>query len=132
MKRTHRIELTIPPSVNGIYSRGKHGVYLNPKCRAWCDINRGMVAAQMPDHDTITLCHIHIKIYGGKGLRKGRDLSNMEKVVGDLLVRTGIIADDNFDVLQKNTQEYMGKAPNKGNAYAEVLVHELHESQRVI
>ena len=56
----------------------------------------------------------------------------MEKVVGDLLVRSGIIAEDNFDVLQKNTQEYMGKAPNKGSAYAEILVHELHESQRVI
>ena len=130
--KTHKFRMTIPPSVNSIWHRGKNGNFLNPKYRTWIDLNQAIVEEQMGKYPPISLCHIHIQVFGGKGLRKGRDISNMEKAIGDLLVRACVIVDDHYDVLQKNIQEYMGKAEESGPAYCDVLVHELSEDQRKV
>lgn len=128
----HKLRMTIPPSVNSIWARGKHGSYLTGKYRAWLDANSASVKCQYHGGEPVTLCHIHIQIYGGPGFRKGRDISNCEKAIGDLLVRTKILEDDNHSVLQKLVLEYMGVAPNAGNAFVDVVISVLNENERKV
>lgn len=129
----HSFRLTIPPSVNNIWRRGKKGTYLAPSYRTWIELHRLQVESVFGESTApISLCRLEIKVNGGTGLRKGRDLDNLAKAICDLLVRCCVITDDNYDVVQGLHLQYLGGYKGDTPAYIDVSVFELKESERKI
>lgn len=119
MYSVNNFSIGIPPSVNKIWLRGKHGNYLAPKYKAWIGLESPKISTQ----NIITSNgHVVIDIHGGKGWRKGRDIDNALKAVLDLLVRCYIVADDNCQVVRSITVNYHEAASKKDVAYAHVFV----------
>ena len=96
------IFLPYPPTVNNLYenrgkSRGKTASY-----NAWIKL-AGYKLNQQHIEPVKGLVKIHI--YVVKPDKRKRDVSNIEKSVTDLLVKHGILEDD--DRIIKNTQEWV-------------------------
>jgi Holliday junction resolvase RusA-like endonuclease len=93
--RPHRlIDLPLPPSVNAIYRKTRHGVHKSAAYRRWL-INADadyLTSGRQPSW-TAGPAKIVIEVVQGKGWRS-RDLDNMLKPLLDWLVTRGMLADD--------------------------------------
>lgn len=90
-------DLPVPPSVNALYANVPGGRVLTQQYRDWLEAAGWELKLQKTK-----------PMAGAVGLtlliampERKRDLGNMEKAVSDLLVKHGIMADDNSDVLQE-------------------------------
>lgn len=116
-------KLTIPPSVNKVWLRGKHGSYMAPKYRAWLDAHGPVVKPEWP-----TMARdvsIAVEIIDGKGWRSDRDIDNIFKAVLDLLVKNKVILDDNCKIVKRLSVEFLNVADRKQPAYIQVTVEGL-------
>ena len=130
---THKFRLTIPPSTNNIWRRGKKGTYLAPHYRTWIDLHRPQVESVFGESThPLSLVRVTLEVNGGPGLRRGRDLDNLAKAIFDLLVRCCVLVDDNYDVVQELNIRYLGGYQGKVDAYIDVSVFELKESERKV
>jgi Holliday junction resolvase RusA-like endonuclease len=86
------VELTFdaPPSVNNYYIRGR---IISPKGRLWRDRAGWQLVAQKPKHISGPVT-IDIALGGFRG-----DCDNRTKPAVDLLVRHGVIEDDNQKIV---------------------------------
>lgn len=91
-----RVELTfsaLPPSVNHMYGKSRKWVYISTKARAWQRNAGTELNIQKPGRIvgtyamTIELCRPD---------NRRRDASNYVKILEDLLVRHGVVADDSL------------------------------------
>jgi len=116
------VEVTLPPSVNSIWSRGRYGQFLSPQYRQWRTAN---LKAIRPDisfrlHDDV---RVLIQLYPGKGFKGNSDIDNRAKGILDLLVLAGVIEDDSAKHLVELRVTLMSKDfKSKSPARAEVLV----------
>ena len=84
-------QLPFPPSVNHIYSRTrKGGVMLNPKARAY----REEVIYLVGKVHTMLTGRLAVRIDAYAPDRRKRDISNLEKCIGDALTHAGVWKDD--------------------------------------
>lgn len=65
---------------------------------------------------------VRIKIHGGRGWRQGRDIDNIAKPVIDFLVHSGVIFDDNYEIVRRISISYFPPRNPKDKAYVEVSV----------
>ena len=121
MKRYSQIfNLSVPPSVNAVWLRGKKGSYIAPKYAAWISVN-SLAIGKTFEPLAKGVC-ITIHIFGGKGWRTNRDIDNILKPVLDLLVRKQVIIDDNCQVVAKVCAVYLAPLNKKTEAHLEVKV----------
>lgn len=88
-----RIELPFPPSVNSAYANGgnKRGRH---KTKPYLDWEK-LAGARVKDSHRVGLrCYSLAICLRRPDLRRSRDLGNYEKVLSDLLVAHGVVADD--------------------------------------
>lgn len=112
--------LSVPPSVNAVWLRGKKGSYIAPKYAAWIGVNSLTISRSVkPFAKSVS---ITIRVYGGKGWRTNRDIDNILKPVLDLLVRKQVIIDDNCQVVTKVCAIYLEPLNKKSEAHLEVEV----------
>lgn len=96
--------LSIPPSVNSIYGNkpkgsGGPGRYVTQKYKKWRDSAMLEVIAQgAKPHEGAVVVEVRAA-YPASGRR--RDADNLLKPIIDLLVKSGLIIDDNSSILQK-------------------------------
>lgn len=90
-------DVPVPPSANALYANAPGGRVLTQQYRDWLEAAGWELKLQKTK-----------PMAGAVGLtlliampERKRDLGNMEKAVSDLLVKHGIMADDNSDVLQE-------------------------------
>lgn len=112
--------LSVPPSVNAVWLRGKKGSYIAPKYAAWIAVN-SLAIGKTFDPFTKGVC-ITIRVHGGKGWRTNRDIDNILKPVLDILVRKQVILDDNCQVVKKVCAVYLDPLNKKTEAHLEVEV----------
>ena len=91
--------LSVPPSVNSIWVRGKWGSY---KSRNYCDWEKHNITlfttkeALQLDRDV----QITVKVVPGKGWRMNRDIDNILKPILDMLTLANVIKDDNSSIVK--------------------------------
>ncbi len=112
-------KLTVPPSVNKVWLRGKHGSYMAPKYRKWLDQNSKYIEVEREFKEYV---HVAIDIHGGKGWRMNRDIDNIFKAVMDLLVKCKVITDDCTKVVVKVAASYLPPSKRTELAYLKVCV----------
>lgn len=91
-----------PPTINHIYSRGKHGVYLKPHVKAYREIcywqlsafNTKTVISAMATNVINARIKLTIKVYFPD--KRRRDLDNILKATLDTLVYCKVIDDDSL------------------------------------
>lgn len=117
------LNLSPPPSVNRIWQRGRKGkVYRSKAYTDW--LRHSHLMAGRPGRvDGRVL--IRIRITGGKGWRRGRDVDNIQKPAIDFLVHCGVIADDNWEIVRRVTVYYCDPVNAKEKASIRVTVRRL-------
>lgn len=115
----HR-ELTIPPSVNSIWIRGKYGSYKSRNYVNWEAENVTRFDRSCAYHLTKSV-QIRVWVHPGKGWRFNRDIDNILKPVLDMLTLTNVIADDNSKIVEQ-VSIAMSTLSVTGEAYIEVDV----------
>lgn len=116
------VAVTLPPSVNSIWSRGRYGQFLSPGYRQWRQSNLKSISPDISFrlHDDI---RVTIQIYPGKGFKSNSDIDNRAKGILDLLVLAGLIEDDSAKHLVELKVNLMSRDfKSKSLAHAEVLV----------
>lgn len=99
---TTTITLPFPPSVNGVFRR-HNGSHLSEKYVAWRDEAGWQLKAQRPQP---IKGRVHVEIRLVAPDKKLRDGDNLLKAPLDLLVKHGIIEDDNNHFVRKTTVEW--------------------------
>ena len=102
------VELYIPypPTVNGLYNnngKGK-GRRRSDDYNDWIKEALAMLKIQVKNLRPIT-CPCEIVISAVKPDNRRRDVANIEKATTDLMVKAGVLEDD--DLIQRNTQEWV-------------------------
>jgi Holliday junction resolvase RusA-like endonuclease len=122
MKTT--IELPIPPSTNNLFATYRGRRIKSREYLAWIKEADLMLLMQrvkpVPSPVSIT-----IRITGGEGWTKGRDISNSIKAVEDLLKMAHVIENDNCNHVLSVKAEY--HEPNGGKAACAVEVEHLED-----
>lgn len=100
---TTTITLPFPPSVNGVFRR-HNGSHLSEKYVAWRDEAGWQLKAQrpLPIKEPV---HVEIQLVAPD--RRARDGDNLLKAPLDLLVKHGVIEDDNNRFVRKTTVEWV-------------------------
>lgn len=110
------------PSKKNSKRRVKRGasVFMLPSAahERWHEEQMWSVRPQWRGRPAIQSAEISMTFYASD--RRERDLTNGAESVMDLLVDAGVIADDNWFVIKKNTQEFGGV--DKANPRVEVVL----------
>jgi len=120
--RQGRVLLTLgpPPSVNRIWQRGRGGgVFRSRAYSTWLRASHLLCGQAGAILGSVV---IRISIHGGKGWRQGRDIDNAAKPIIDFLVHSGVIMDDNYEVVRRVSISYYSPASAKDKAYVRVSV----------
>lgn len=117
-----RVSITLrpPPSVNRIWQRGRGGgVFRSRAYSTWLRASHLLCGRS----DTVLgPVIVRIKIHGGRGWRQGRDIDNIAKPVIDFLVHSGVIFDDNYEIVRRISISYFPPRNPNDKAYVEVSV----------
>lgn len=117
------ITLGPPPSVNRIWQRGRGGkVFRSRAYTTW--LRQSHLMSGRPGHVPGRVI-IRVKIYGGKGWRKGRDIDNLQKPAIDFLVHCGVIEDDNWGIVRRVTVSYHDPDNPRDKAFIRVTVRRI-------
>lgn len=114
--------LTIPPSVNKIWGRGRNGVHRTKEYTEWIRINHenlgcpGYVGGQVS---------ISVKITGGIGWRRGRDIDNIIKPVCDMCTSLGVWDDDRCEIVRCVRISFFDGKTKKSRAKCSVVVKKI-------
>lgn len=86
-----RIDLPFPPSVNGLWRKGRAGLYSSPRYRSWkrAADNLGLAQNPLPKLKGA----FRAEIWLSRAHRRG-DVDNLAKAPLDILQRWGVIEDD--------------------------------------
>lgn len=91
------IKLSLPPSVNQIYRIAKWGrMFMTKEGKAWKEQSAWIIKQALKPMKKIS---VTVRIYF-RDLRR-RDLDNMEKLIADSITMSGIIKDDNWQILNE-------------------------------
>lgn len=108
------IVFPFPPSIDSAYGqRAGHQRYYTKKAKEWIKSCPKLFASAI-DYEVI----IEYKIYYPD--KRIRDNSNYIKLIEDYLVKSGVLADDNYTVVKKFSVETMGV--DKQNPRVEVYI----------
>lgn len=89
------IKLPLPPSVNAIYRRAKWGrMFMTEDGKSWKKQAAWIIKQALKPMDKVS---VTLKVYF-PDLRR-RDLDNLCKLTSDAIVQSGVIKDDNWQVL---------------------------------
>jgi len=126
-QQPHQDEVTLhlspPPSMNRIWQRGRGGkVFRSRAYTTW--LRQSHLLAGRPGSVKGRVL-IRIKIGGGKGWRKGRDIDNIQKPAIDFLVQAGVIEDDNWEIVRRVTVSYYDPPDPKTKAFIKITVRRL-------
>ena len=88
-----RLELPLAPSANAIWGTGRGRVYRTNIYKQWLEECSWMIKTQTKE--SVPRDYI-LQIAAKRPDKRRRDLDNLLKATNDLLVRTGVISDDNF------------------------------------
>jgi hypothetical protein len=115
-KRSVRIHsetatLAVPPSANALWegmgqARRKTDAYV-----AWLEAHKGAVQVFTDIEPPV---RVMIGVYGGPGWQLSRDLDNVIKPIGDLLVSAGILEDDTTKYVRAWAVNYYPPAKEEG------------------
>lgn len=115
------LRVSPPPSVNHIWNRGRGGrVYRSRSYQTWITRNlfhTGHRVRMVPGP-----VHVSIRIYGGKGWRKGRDIDNVLKPLMDFLQHIGAITDDCAEVVTSIAVGYFIPHKPSDKSYIDLVV----------
>lgn len=123
--RRDRVTITLspPPSVNRIWQRGRGGkVFRSRAYITWLRMSHLMAGNPGQIQGQVV---IRIKIIGGRGWRKGRDIDNIHKPSIDFLVHSRIIEDDNWEIVRRVTISYHDNTDRKARSYIEIQVRRI-------
>lgn len=116
------MRLMLPPSVNSIWIRGKHGQFLSPNYRKWRQDNIKRIPKECAYYLSSNI-HINLEITVGKGFRSNSDIDNRIKGILDLLTFAGVIQDDSARHLTSIFVRITdANFKNKHQAFADVTV----------
>jgi len=117
--------LTIPPSVNKIWRKSRHGgMHRSQNYSKWISLSRiTLKTLEVPEWDGPV--EVTIVIHGGKSWRSNRDIDNVPKGILDAMVLEGILVDDNCEIVQRLIIEYRPPEGRKTDAVVEITVREL-------
>lgn len=93
-----KIEITTnkPLSVNAIWRRGRgKSVYKTEEAKAWQEITAWLIKDKV--EKPFKKCKVSVKFYFGD--RRKRDIDNLTKLIGDAIVDSGLIKDDDYKTL---------------------------------
>ena len=117
------LHLSPPPSTNRIWQRGRGGqVFRSKAYTTW--LRRSHIVAGRPGKVDGRVM-IRVKIIGGKGWRKGRDVDNIQKPLLDFLVHCGVIEDDNWEIVRRVTVFYCDPVKPKDDSKIIVTVRKV-------
>ena len=88
-----RLELPLAPSANAIFRSGRGRVYKTNIYKQWLEECSWMIKTQTKE--SVPRDYI-LQVVAKRPDKRRRDLDNLLKATSDLLVRTGIVSDDNF------------------------------------
>jgi crossover junction endodeoxyribonuclease RusA len=88
-----RLELPLAPSANAIFRAGRGRVYKTNIYKQWLEECSWMIKTQTKE--SVPRDYI-LQVVAKRPDKRRRDLDNLLKATSDLLVRTGIVSDDNF------------------------------------
>ena len=95
-----RIDLPIPPSVNQIWKRGRHGVFLSQEARDFYTVAVPKIKKKVGEHNRLSKFPISHKIYANMTFYwndgRCRDSDNYVKCVKDALQKGGLVSNDRF------------------------------------
>lgn len=91
-----KLNLPWPPSVNHLYMRTLRGVFLTPRAKQYYD-NAEMLLMLNPNKPKVAILdNVQLKVNAYPPDRRKRDDDNIMKVLSDVLVKGGILADDSL------------------------------------
>ncbi len=119
------VVLSVPPSVNAIWRAVRaHGgglkFHKSTKYEGWRQVAVPLCRYTMAKHSG--LVSVSIVVFGGKGMRKGRDVDNLIKQILDCLVSAGRITDDSTDHVRRVTAEFVPAVSAKSEARVVVSI----------
>jgi len=115
------LRVSPPPSVNHIWNRGRGGkVYRSRAYQTW--ITRSLFSTGRKVRMVGGPVCVEIRIWGGKGWRKGRDIDNVLKPLMDYLQHIGAIEDDCSDIVKTITVSFNSPEKPSDKAYIDLAV----------
>lgn len=109
------IVLPIPPSVNSLFGQHSgHKRFISKKYQAWLDSCPKLFHSEINEPVSI-----HYKFYLQN--KRHRDLDNMIKAINDYLVKSRVIADDNYTIVQKMIIEFIEIDKNNPRVEVDII-----------
>lgn len=124
-------EVAIPPSVNRLWRSGRTAagrvvVYRATAYAAWMEAEA--LALRLAGARPVPApVRVAVVVHGGKGFRVNRDLNNCSKALLDLLVRAGVVADDDVRHVVEESYRYLPPASARAAARCVVSVETAEE-----
>lgn len=104
-----------PFSANNMYTVSKGRIVKTKKYRDWSDYNLPLVIKDMTPAKSFPV-KIYIQVMDGYGWNDKRDTDNIIKPLLDLLVKSGILPDDNHKFVEHVEARYLPWPGKKSEA----------------
>lgn len=91
------VRLTLPPSVNGLFSQGKSGRrFKTKKGKEWtANAVAALAVMPRPERYPVTVCWVVREV-----MHRARDIGNCEKALVDAMVEAGVLVDDKWEYVR--------------------------------